>query len=176
MIRVVKIHSHRVEFFSFYRGNMVGKAETHFFVFVSPTYCIPHLLHEITYITLGVSHWDLVLIVYVRPVLWLFTFWAGLGYKQVLHLERLHYRAPLWWFLISDVKVTVGAREPSPNQYITEVTGGLYILSNIRRISLWFNSGNSEKHSLEIRRYLLSICGRGSVCQNNPALMRAIPS
>ena len=29
------------------------------------------------------------------------------------------FRAPLWWFLISDVKVTVGAtrREPSPNQY-----------------------------------------------------------
>ena len=30
------------------RGHMVGKSDTQL-VFVSPTYCIPHLLHEITW-------------------------------------------------------------------------------------------------------------------------------
>ena len=62
MIRVVKINSHRVEFFSFYRGNMVGEAETQFGLRL-PYILYTTFLHEITYITLGVSHWDLVLIV-----------------------------------------------------------------------------------------------------------------
>ena len=39
MIRVVKMDSHRVEFFSFYRGNMVGKAETQFGL------CLPYILY-----------------------------------------------------------------------------------------------------------------------------------
>ena len=62
MIRVVKMDSHRVEFLVFTEETWLAKRR-HNLVFVSPTYCIPHLLHEITYITLGVSHWDLVLIV-----------------------------------------------------------------------------------------------------------------
>ena len=43
VIRVVKMDSHRVEFFSFYRGNMVGKAETQFAL------CFPYILYTTSF-------------------------------------------------------------------------------------------------------------------------------
>ena len=43
VIRVVKMDSHRVEYFSFYRGNMVGKAETQFGL------CLPYILFSTSF-------------------------------------------------------------------------------------------------------------------------------
>ena len=122
MIRVVKMDSHRVEFFSFYRGNMVGKAETQFGL------CLPYILYTTSFtwdyiynigcVTLGFSS-DCVGETSTVAFHLLSRFEIQTGFAS----RAVTLWAPLWWFLISDIKVTVGARESSPNQYITEVTG-----------------------------------------------------
>ena len=116
MIRVVKMDSHMIEFFSFYRGNMVGKAETQFglrlpYILYTTSFTWDYI-YNIGCVTLRFSS-DCVgeTSTVVFHLLSRFEIQTGFASRAVT------LRAPLWWLLISDVTVTVG------DQYITEVTG-----------------------------------------------------